>query len=39
LRGSQNRRNRFFVILKLAQLLFAQCAIVGGNANAVIRLF
>ncbi len=39
LRGSQNRRDRFFVILKLAQILLTHRRIVGGNTNTIIRLF
>jgi len=38
LRRGENRRNRFFIVLKIAQILFAERAIVRGYARAIVRI-
>ena len=38
LRGGQNRRDGLFVVLKVAQVLVAEFAIVGGDALAIVRV-
>src|SRR6185437_10720298 len=38
LRGGEDRRDRLLVILKVAQMLLAERAVIGGDALAVVRV-
>ena len=38
LRGGQNRGDGLFIVLKIAQMLLTQCAVVGGDPLAIIRI-